>query len=159
MRLSQRQRQRRSSRSERREKIDAPIHFGLSITQVAPSYLIMDMDAKFTAEFRETRRQDGIEPVRVGNLKPNLNAFAERFVQTIEADCLDHFVAFGLGHLQHLVREFVQHYNRERPHQGVGNCPLPEVGCDSPPTLQFPSGEVVCEERLGGLLKHYRRAA
>jgi putative transposase len=126
---------------------------------LAPSYLVMDMDSKFTAEFRDTLRQDGIESVRVGPLKPNLNAFAERFVQTIERECLDHFVVFGLGHLQHLVSVFVQHYNRERPHQGVGNRPLSEVGADPPPTLPFPAGEIVCEERLGGLLKHYRRIA
>jgi putative transposase len=28
-----------------------------------------------------------------------------------------------------------------------------------PRVLPFPSGEVVCRERLGGLLKHYYRAA
>ena len=30
---------------------------------------------------------------------------------------------------------------------------------DEPQVLPFPKGEVVCRERLGGLLKHYSRAA
>lgn len=28
-----------------------------------------------------------------------------------------------------------------------------------PAALEFPHGEVKCDERLGGLLKHYRRQA
>jgi len=28
-----------------------------------------------------------------------------------------------------------------------------------PPILKFPTGDVQCRERLGGLLKHYYRAA
>lgn len=44
------------------------------------------------------------------------------------------------------------------PHQGVGNVPLPEAG-DEPLILQFPSGKVKCRERLGGVLRHYDRAA
>jgi putative transposase len=41
----------------------------------------------------------------------------------------------------------------------VGNVPLPDANRSGPPVLQFPSGEVRCRERLGGLLKHYYRAA
>ena len=43
-------------------------------------------------------------------------------------------------------------YHTERPHQGIGNTiiePLP----------QPKEGKIVCQERLGGLLKSYRRAA
>ncbi|MDB5307453.1 MAG: hypothetical protein JWO38_1655, partial [Gemmataceae bacterium] len=36
--------------------------------------------------------------------------------------------------------------------------PLSEAE-DEPQTLAFPSGEVACRERLGGLLKHYYRQA
>jgi hypothetical protein len=70
-------------------------------------------------------------------------------------------VIYGEAHMRHSVGEFVAHYNEERPHQGVGNVPLSEVGraTDEPPILQFPSREVKCRSRLGGLLKHYYRAA
>jgi hypothetical protein len=51
------------------------------------------------------------------------------------------------------VEEF---YLRERPHQGVGNRPL--SGADLPEASPLAVKDVVCETRLGGLLKHYRRA-
>jgi putative transposase len=57
----------------------------------------------------------------------------------------------------------VNHYHEERPHQGVGNVPLSAVarGTDEPESgvLPFPADEVQCRKRLGGLLKHYYRAA
>ena len=36
-----------------------------------------------------------------------MNAFAERFVQTIQAECLDHFVVRGEKHLNHIVSEYL----------------------------------------------------
>jgi putative transposase len=84
------------------------------------------------------------------------NAFVERFVQTLKVECLDHFVVLGERHLNHLVREFVEYYHELRPHQALENLP-PVRGT---PTESIEVGEIVCEERLGGLLKHYvRRAA
>lgn len=50
-------------------------------------------------------------------------------------------------------------YNLERPHQALGNVPLPEADETEPRILQSPTGGVRCRERLGGLLKHYYRAA
>jgi putative transposase len=87
---------------------------------------------------------------------PNQNAYAERFVQTIQQECLDHFVVLGEEHLRYLVREFVEHYNKERPHQNKGNLPL---GMEKPPDIGNVVGQVVCHERLGGLLRHYERKA
>ena len=86
-----------------------------------------------------------------------MNAYAERFVQTLRVECLDHFVVCGEKHLRYLVKEFVTHYHEERPHQGRGNVPL--TIADDLPIVQFPAGKVECRERLGGLLRHYYRAA
>jgi putative transposase len=88
-----------------------------------------------------------------------MNAYAERWVQTLRTECLDHFVIVGECHQCHLVTEFVAHYNEERPHQAKGNIPLPDADQAEPRILKFPSGAVRCRERLGGLLKHYYRAA
>jgi hypothetical protein len=49
------------------------------------------------------------------------------------------------------VREYLEHYHAERPHKGLGNLRACETG---PPTIE---GEVVCRERLGGVLRAYRR--
>jgi putative transposase len=56
------------------------------------------------------------------------------------------------------VNSYLAHYNGERPHQGIGNVPLTSTGPDPPEPLPFPSA-VICHERLGGLIKHYARAA
>src|SRR5262249_14643732 len=50
--------------------------------------------------------------------------------------------------------EFLNHYDRERAHQGLDHQilePGPEVGRKA--------GVIVCRERLGGLLKYYHRQA
>jgi hypothetical protein len=81
-------------------------------------------------------------------------------VQAVKTECLDHFVVCGERHLRHLVREFVAHYHAERPHQALGNVPLPAAAsAGDPPILPFPRGPVRCRTRLGGLLRHYHRAA
>ena len=85
---------------------------------------------------------------------PNLNAYVERFVQSIQQECLDHFLIFGQKHFDYLVREYVEHYHTERPHQGLKN---QLITGEPPPAL--PCDEVMCRTRLGGLLKHYYRIA
>jgi len=69
-------------------------------------------------------------------------------------ECLDYFAVFGEAHLRHLLSEYLAHYHSERPHQGLGNRLVagPDPRADAPV-----GGAVVCEERLGGLLRHYRQ--
>jgi hypothetical protein len=57
------------------------------------------------------------------------------------------------------LTEFLAHYHEERPHQGLGNVPLSGPPPSVAEAVVLPLSEVRCRERLGGLLKHYRRAA
>jgi putative transposase len=117
-------------------------------------YLLMDRDGKYCAEFRAVLRHGGVKPLRLPARSPNLNAFAERFVRSISEECLDRMIFFGEKMLRHAVTEFAAHYHRERNHQGLDNRliePAESVG--------LPTGEIVCHERLGGLLKYYERKA
>jgi transposase InsO family protein len=84
-------------------------------------YLIMDRDALFTTEFRRVVEAAGVKAVRLPPRSPNLNAFAERFVLSIKSECLDRILPLGEGHLRKAVTQFVDHYHRERNHQGIGN--------------------------------------
>jgi len=70
-------------------------------------------------------------------------------VQSIQQECLDHFVAFGSKHLNYLVSEYAQHYNDERMHMATGRPPrgMPRIRDGDG------DGEVVCDKRLGGLLR------
>jgi putative transposase len=123
-----------------------------------PTHLIRDLDTKFTTAFDAAMKSAGVTVVPVGPRAPNLNAFSERVVLSIKSECLDHFVAFGEAHLHYLVQEYLAHYHTERPHQGKDNLPL--TGDPSPPRQEPAAAKVVeREQRLGGLLNHYRRAA
>jgi len=86
-------------------------------------------------------------------MKPNLNAYAERIVQSIQHEFLEHFVAFGPKHLNYLVNEYAQHYNDERVHMATGRPPR------GMPRIRDGDAEVVCDKRLGGLMKQYHRKA
>ena len=113
-----------------------------------------DRDPLLTEAFRELLRSEGVEPIRLPAKSPNLNAFAERFVLSIKSDCLDKMVIFGKAHLRTVISEYSAHYHLERNHQSLRNDLLtPQTGTaanDEP---------IVCNERLGGILRFYRRAA
>ena len=122
-----------------------------------PEVLIIDCDSKYTWEFDAIFESEGTNVRRVGPRAPNLNAYAERFVQTLRTECLDHFVVFGEKHLRHILSEFLAYYHDERPHQNLGNAPP----CRQEETiLPFVKDQPIHRtERLGGLLKHYSRIA
>jgi putative transposase len=124
----------------------------------ARTLLLRDGDGKFTKDFDRTLKAVGIDVKRVGPRKPNQNAFAERWVQSVKQECLDRFIVFGEDHLRYIIAEYVEHYNQERPHQARDNLPL--CAAKPPDGVSFlaPSA-IACHERLGGLLKHYSRAA
>ena len=117
-------------------------------------FLICDRDTKFTDQFRRILGVSGVDTILTPYRAPNCNAFAERFVRSIKEECLDQMIFFRESSLHRATREFVEHYHFERPHQGLANEVIERA------TPRPTSGtEVWCEERLGGIPKHYRRAA
>jgi putative transposase len=85
---------------------------------------------------------------------PQANASAERFIRTVRTECLDWLLIVGCRQLERVLRTYIQHYNRERPHRGLALQP-PETPQLKPP----PGGDVHRRDRLGGLLYEYHRAA
>ena len=120
----------------------------------APITLLHDFDCKFTKEFGDILQAKNITVKKVGPRKPNQNAFAERWVQSVQQECLDRFVVFGEDHLRHIVSQYVEHYNEERPHQARDNLPLTVRPADVG-QIPSPPRAITCHSRLGGLLNHY----
>jgi putative transposase len=121
-------------------------------------WLLHDYDGMFIKAFDDAFRNHGAKIKKVGPQAANMNAFIERWIQSIKHECLDHFLVFGEDHFNYLISEYVEHYHLERPHQSLGNEPLAAKlkiarrgGDDGEP--------IGCRERLGGLLKHYYRTA
>jgi putative transposase len=94
-------------------------------------FLIHDRDSKFSAAFDEVFRSEGIKVIHTPIRAPQANAYAERFVRTVRAECLDWLLILGRRHLERVLRVYTAHYNRERPHRALAlyppNQPLPSL--------------------------------
>jgi len=118
--------------------------------------VVRDRDTKFVGPFDEVMRSVGAQVVKTPVRAPRANAFAERFVRTARAECLDWVLIRTERHLDRVLRELVQHYNCERPHRGIDlELPVPRL------TEQRSKGvgRVERVNRLGGLIHEYRLAA
>lgn len=124
-----------------------------------PKYLIRDRDGIYGHEFSRKVRALGIRAIRTPVRAPKANAIAERFVGTLRRECLDHVFIFNERHLQKVLDEFVDYYNRHRPHRSLDyQSPYP-VSVIPLPASTGPPARVIAEPVLGGLHHIYRNAA
>ena len=117
-------------------------------------FLIMDRDTKFTDGFCGILEGEGVEVVKLPPRSPDLNPHLERFMRSLKQEAFSKMIFFGEKMLRHAVSSYLAHYHRHRNHQGLANRliePGEEVGRTE--------GEILCDERLGGILRYYRRAA
>jgi transposase InsO family protein len=124
----------------------------------ASALVLRDRDTKFCRGFDDVFRAEGAEVLVTPVQAPNANAYAERWIRTVRADCLDWLLIIGRGHLEQVLRMYVEHYNRHRPHRALGlEPPAPSVGL----TLVGEARRAWVRRRdlLGGLLHEYRQAA
>ena len=114
-------------------------------------YLIHDRDPLYTDKFDSILKTAGVEPVKLPPRSPNLNAHAERFVRSVKEECLDYLVLSSENQLRYVLSEYLHYYHHERIHQGLNRIIEPQH--------EGHQGEIICIERLGGLLKSYHRKA
>ena len=123
------------------------------------THLIRDRDAKFTAAFDAVFASIGVEIMKTAPQAPRMNAFAERFVRTVRAECTDRMLIATDRHLHAVLDQFVEHYNAGRSHQGSDlGLRAPD---DDPNVIAFPAPTDRIRRRtvLGGLIHEYERAA
>jgi hypothetical protein len=84
------------------------------------------------------------------------NAYAERFVGTARRECLDWILVLGRRHLERILRSYVAHYNRGKPHRGIS---LGVPDGTEPSMLGVSPLEVRRIDVLGGLIHEYEGAA
>jgi putative transposase len=102
----------------------------------------------------EVFRSQGIRVIPTPVQAPNANAFAERWVRTVRADCLDRIVLLGRRHLEHVLRVYRTHYNQHRPHRALDL--LPPNGRD--PTSMNAPARLHRRDLIGGLIHEYEAA-
>jgi putative transposase len=116
-------------------------------------FLIHDHDTIYSDRVDRTVATMGLKVLRTPVRSPQANAFCERVIGTLRRECLDWMIPLNECHVRRILREWVAHYNRGRPHasQGPG---IPD-GLDHAPVL---SGHRIREDHrvvaapiLGGL--------
>jgi putative transposase len=117
--------------------------------------LIRDRGGQFTDAFGAVFAAEGIEVLRSAPQCPRMNAFAERWIRTVRAECTDRMLLFGQRHLERVLEQYVEHYNIHRPHRALN---LRAPG-DTSNVVPFPADCVTRRLVLGGLINEYEAAA
>ena len=121
-----------------------------------PKFLIHDRDSSFGIAFNRRVESLGIKQVRTPVKAPKANAIAERWVRSIRNECLDHRLIFRHQHLQRTISDYIDYYNRWRPHRSLDQtAPCPQIR-QSP---EKRSDRITAIPILGGLHHVYQWAA
>ena len=122
-------------------------------------YIIHDRDAIFSSDLDTALKGFGVRVLKTPVRAPKANAFCERLIGTIRRECLDFLIPLGERHIKRILREWVGHYNRGRPHSSLGpGIPEPPQAMVSagPHRHKLPAGcRITSTPVLGGLHHEY----
>jgi transposase InsO family protein len=130
-------------------------NLGLDFSEQGVRFLIRHRDSKYSSAFDDVFRSEAIRIVKTPVRAPQANALAERFVRTVRTECLDWLLILNRRHLEHVLRVYLDHYNRERPHRALELRP-PER---NEQRERAPTDDIRRRDRLGGLIHEYYQAA
>ena len=130
----------------------------------AHQYLIHDRDNIFAKHLDDSIRGLGLEVLRSPVASPKANSICERVIGTIRRECLDWMIPLSEAHLRSILKSWVEHYNRGRPHSMLG----PGVPDPPPGAVVVPKSEsrhrlsagalILAKSVLGGLHHEYSLA-
>jgi len=124
-------------------------------------YLLHDRDCIFSAGLDESIKRLGLTILKSPPRSPKANAICERVIGTIRRECLDWLIPISETHLRAILRSWVGHYNRGRPHMSLGPGvpdppPMPSLHFNQAFRHRFDAAPVVrAESVLGGLHHEY----
>ncbi len=123
-------------------------------------FLIHDRDAKFPRAFDALLATEDIKAIRTPVQAPNANAHMERWIGSVRRECLDRLLIVGRQQLEHVLRVYVRHYNRQRPHRSLNLEPPDTTVRTSLRAESTPHAlQVSRRDLLGGLIHEYELAA
>ena len=122
-------------------------------------FLVRDRAGQFTEGFDAVLAAGGIEVVKIPPRSPTANAYCERWVRTIRAECTDRMLIAGPRHLRAVLDEYVAHYNQHRPHRARNLRPPDHDASTTAPVTDLAAARIQRRKILGGLIHEYERAA
>ena len=123
----------------------------------APKYLIRDNDSKFGSCFARVATTSAIKVLKTPYHAPRANAICERFLRSVQQECLDHLLILQERQLQRVLNAYMMYFNQARPHQGIAQ-QIPQQR-RSVPSAQNAGNKVIALPVMGGLHHDYRWAA
>src|SRR5215475_3796386 len=83
-------------------------------------FVIHDRDSIYSRELDSSLRTLGLRVLRTPYGSPQANAFCERLIGSARRECLDFIIPFNEDHLRRILKLWIVHYNRSRPHSSLG---------------------------------------
>ncbi len=83
-------------------------------------FLIHDRDSIYSSDLDSALKNMDLKVLKTPFEAPQANAFCERLIGTIRRECLDFLIPLNERHLRSMLKEWVAHYNRGRPHSSLG---------------------------------------
>jgi hypothetical protein len=122
----------------------------------AVRFLIRDRDTKFVGPFDQVFRSAGAKVILTPIRAPNANAYAERVIETVRAECTDWTIILGRRHLDRTLRTYAEHYNRGRSHRALA---LATPVAEDEASMAVSPRDVRRRDLLGGLIHEYHGLA
>jgi putative transposase len=83
-------------------------------------FVIHDRDAIYSSAVDRALASMHLRVLTTPVHTPQANAVCERLIGTARRECLDFMIPLNERHLRRILVEWVQHYNRGRPHASLG---------------------------------------
>ncbi|MFT7473957.1 MAG: putative transposase [Verrucomicrobiales bacterium] len=119
-------------------------------------FLIRDGAGQFTRPFDAVLAGSGITAIRIPPRSPQANAYAERWVRPLRHELLDRTIVSNETQLRRLLEEYIEHYNTQRPHRGIGQRAPNDNGNVTPIR---PNRRIERTTTCNGLINQYQPAA
>ena len=116
--------------------------------------IIMDRDSLYIQHFKDMLTAAGVTIQQIAPRCPWQNGYIERFIGTLKTLALRKVLCLSETDLWTVLDSALQHYNKERPHQSLGNKLITPV--TNLPDISKP---IIRVDHLGGAIHHYARAS
>lgn len=122
-------------------------------------FVLHDRDAIYSHQLDTALTAMGVRVLRTPVRAPQANAFCERLLGTLRRECLDFLIPLTEAHFRRILKEWVVHYTRGRPHARLGpGISNPPASLPAPLIIGHylpPHHRVTAQPGLGGLHHEY----